>query len=642
MAGLFDNLKKLFSSDVVVRNVGGDELKVIDTDKIQSAGVLATNSVVDRFSRVYTTSGVAAYAGQMAINYPSMRPLLYADYEAMDTDAIVSSALDIIADECTLRNESGEMLHIRSSDENIQKILYNLFYDVLNVEFNLWNWTRNMCKYGDFFLKMEIAEKFGVYNVIPFSAFNILREEGMDPKNPSYVRFKYDVAAAAGYGTTGGGWASYGGQKQADAFYFENYEMAHFRLLSDINYLPYGRSYLEPARKLFKQYILMEDAMLIHRITRAPDRRLFYINIGSIPPAEVENYMQQMVSKLKKTPFVDQKTGQYNLNYNVMNMLEDYYIPVRGGDTTTKIDSVPGLNWTGIDDVTYLRDKLFAALKVPKAFMGYEKDLTGKATLAAEDIRFARTVERIQRILVSELTKIALVHLYTQGYEGEALTNFELSLTTPSIIYDQERVTLLKEKVALAKDIMDSSLMPSDWIYDNVFHFSEDEIDEMRDLVIEDKKRAFRQTQVIEEGNDPAESGQAYGTPHQLATIYGAGRYTKSPSAPQEVPSGYDENQDVVRLPGRPESKDSLRGTQDATFGKDPIGRKEYSSTMDGEDKYGKTNYKGGSPLALSEATAVYLQNKSMFDLIPRKVNLFESKNDDNGLLSEDNIISLD
>ena len=222
--------------------------------------------------------------------------------------------------------------------------------------------------------------------------------------------------------------------------------MAHFRLLSDLNYLPYGRSYLEPARKLFKQYILMEDAMLIHRITRAPDRRLFYINIGSIPPAEVENYMQKMVSKLKKTPFMDEKTGQYNLKYNVMNMLEDYYIPVRGNDTTTKIDSVKGLEYDGIKDVEYLREKLFAALKVPKAFMGYEKDLTGKATLAAEDIRFARTIDRIQRILLSELYKIALVHLYTQGYRGDTLTNFEISLTTPSIIYDQERIMLMKEK----------------------------------------------------------------------------------------------------------------------------------------------------------------------------------------------------
>ncbi len=175
---IFDNLKRLFSSDVIIRNVGGDELKILDTNNIQTTGVLATNSVVDRFSRVYTTSGIAAYAGQMAINYPSLRPQLYSDYESMDTDAIVSSALDIIADECTLRNESGEMLHIRSSDENIQKILYNLFYDVLNIEFNLWSWARNMCKYGDFFLKLckssaNILRQLSSFTAISFS-FNCL------------------------------------------------------------------------------------------------------------------------------------------------------------------------------------------------------------------------------------------------------------------------------------------------------------------------------------------------------------------------------------------------------------------------------------------------------------------------------------
>jgi len=641
---IFDNLKKLFSSDVVIRNVGGNELRVVDTDRIQSAGVLQNNSIVDRFNRIYTTSGVAAYAGQTAINYPSIRPQLYTDYELMDTDAIIASALDIISDECTLKNESGEMLHIRSADENIQKILYNLFYDVLNIDFNLWSWTRNMCKYGDFYIKLEIAEKFGVYNVIPFSAYNILREEGMDPKNPSYVRFKYDPAPAASGASGASSWASYGGgSKETDGVYFENFEMAHFRLLSDLNYLPYGRSYLEPARKLYKQYMLMEDAMLIHRITRAPDRRLFYINIGSIPPNEVENYMQKMISKLKKVPYVDDKTGQYNLKYNVMNMMEDYYIPIRGNDTSTRIDKVDGLNYDGIADVEYLREKLFAALKVPKAFMGYEKDLTGKATLAAEDIRFARTIERIQKILISELTKIALVHLYTQGYDGEALTNFELSLTTPSIIYDQERIALLKEKVDLAKQIMESSLMSSDWIYDNVFHFSEDEIDELRDLVIEDKKRQFRQTQVVEEGNDPAESGQAYGTPHQLATIYGQGRYTSIPNAPTEVPSGYDERQkDIVRVPGRPQEKSSIINTQKSSFGKDKLGSKEYSAPEQGEEKLGKTQYKGGSPLAL-ESKIVYLKNKDMFNQMTnpgRKINLFESESDQ-GLLSEDNIMPL-
>jgi len=623
---LFDQLKRLFSSDVIIRNVGGDELRVIDTDRIQSLGTLQTNALVDRFTKIYTTSGAGIYNVNNVYNYQTLRVQLYTDYESMDTDAIVASALDIIADECTLKNEHGEMLHIRSSDENIQRILYNLFYDVLNIEFNLWSWARNMCKYGDFYLKLEIAEKFGVYNVIPFSAYSIIREEGTNPKNPTYVRFKYDPTSVSGITAQQPQYAL--GTATSD-IYFENYEMAHFRLLSDVNYLPYGRSYLEPGRKIFKQMILMEDAMLIHRIVRAPEKRIFYMNVGAIPPNEVEAFMQKTVQKLKKVPYVDPTTGQYNLKYNMMNMMEDFYIPVRGNDQSTRIDTAKGLEYNGIEDVAYLRDKLFAALKIPKAFMGYEKDLTGKATLAAEDIRFARTVERIQRILLSELTKIALVHLYTQGYDGEALTNFDLSLTTPSIIYDQERVNLMKEKVELASTIMENNLLPSDWIYDNLFHFSEDQYDEYRDLIVQDKARKFRLNQIETEGNDPSETGQVYGTPHQLATAYGKGRKDGA------VPTGYNEKDpnEPVHLVGRPKASVSNINRQDNPFGKDRIGAKTYSSAgEDQEDTLAKTQWKGGSPLALE----TYLKNKGIFDNIPvsRKTTLFEQSD----LLNEDNI----
>ena len=179
---LFSSLKRLFSSDVIIRNVGGTELKVMDVDRIQQSGVLQNNSLIDRFNRLYTTSNSYAYNYNIIQNFQALKFQLYTDYEGMDTDAIISSALDVLADECTIKNEQGEVLQIRSSDENVQKILYNLFYDVLNIEFNLWSWIRNMCKYGDFYLKMEISDKFGVYNVIPFSAYNIVRQEGYNPK----------------------------------------------------------------------------------------------------------------------------------------------------------------------------------------------------------------------------------------------------------------------------------------------------------------------------------------------------------------------------------------------------------------------------------------------------------------------------
>ena len=610
---LFTRLQRLFSTDVIIRNTGGNTLKVMDVDSIQQSGDIATNSLIDRYNRLYSPSSTSLLGSQININWQYLRTMVYSDYDNMDYDAIVASALDIISDESTLKNDMGEVLHIKSSDDDIQQILYNLFYDVLNIEFNLWSWIRQMCKYGDFFLKLEIAEKYGVYNVIPYTAYHIERQENYDKEHPNAVRFKYSPEGIFAGGSGYYGTPNLGTFDNQPGIYFDNYEMAHFRLLTDVNYLPYGRSYLEPARRIFKQYVLMEDAMLIHRISRSPDRRIFYINVGSIPPNEVENFMQKTISTMKRTPLMDNQTGEYNLKYNQQNLLEDFYIPIRGNDTTTKIETTPGLQYDGIQDVTYLRDKLFAALKVPKAFMGYEKDLTGKATLAAEDIRFARTINRIQRIALSELYKIALVHLYSQGYTGEQLTNFELDLTTPSIIYDQEKIALLTQKVDLAQKIMDLKILPSDWIYDNIFHFSEDQYDEYRDLIVEDQKRSFRQKQISEEGNDPKVSGKSYGTPHDLASLYGKGRMY---SNPENVPVGYG---DDVKL-GRPEENPTNRNTQDSPFGKDRLGAAGMKDP-DNENESGgiRANYKGGSPLAL-EAKQVYLKNKSLIE------NLFKNK----------------
>jgi len=625
---LFTRLQRLFSSDVIIRNQGGNELKVMDVDSIQQSGDIATNSLMDRYNRLYSPASTSLLGSQINLNWQYMRTMVYSDYDNMDYDAIVASALDIIADESTLKNDLGEVLHIKSSNADVQQILYNLFYDVLNIEFNLWSWIRQMCKYGDFFLKMEIAEKYGVYNVIPYTAYHIERQENYDLEHPNAVRFRYSPEGIYAGGSGYYGMPNTFDRDKENGVYFDNYEMAHFRLLTDVNYLPYGRSYLEPGRRIFKQYVLMEDAMLIHRISRSPDRRIFYINVGSIPPNEVENFMQKTISTMKRTPLMDSQTGEYNLKYNQQNLLEDFYIPIRGNDTSTKIETTPGLTYDGIQDVEYLRDKLFAALKVPKAFMGYEKDLTGKATLAAEDIRFARTIDRIQRITLSELYKIALVHLYSQGYTGEELTNFELDLTTPSIIYDQEKIALLTQKVDLAQKIMEAKLLPTDWIYDNIFHFSQDEYDEYRDLLAEDQKRTFRFNQIQEEGNDPKVTGTSYGTPHDLASLYGKGRMH---SDPENVPVGYGDDLEL----GRPEEKSTNRNTQQDNFGKDRLGAKGMKND-DNESDSIRPNYKGGSPLAL-EAKQVYLKNKSLIEGLSKRVTPEASKSEES-LLDEKQI----
>ena len=630
---VFTRLKRLFSTDVVIRNVGGKQIKTIDSGHIQSSGEYETNSLVDRYNRIYSTAPSSLYGAQFNLNYQYLRTMIYSEYDVMDQDAIIASALDILADESTLKNDMGEVLSIRSSNEDIQNILYNLFYDVLNIEFNMWMWIRQMCKYGDFFLKLEIAEKFGVYNVIPYTAYHMERQEGYDPENPSAIKYIFNPDGVNGGGSMGSGYYTVNQNPDNNTgIVFDNYEMAHFRLVGDVNYLPYGRAYIEPARKLFKQYTLMEDAMLIHRIARAPEKRIFYVNVGAIPPNEIETFMQKTISSMKRTPLMDEKTGDYNLKYNMQNMLEDFYIPVRGNDNTTKIDTTPGLQYDGIQDVEYLRGKLFAALKIPKAFLGYEEGLEGKATLAQQDIRFARTIDRIQRIILSELNKIALVHLYTQGYTDETLTNFTLDMTTPSIIYDQERIELMKSKAELSATLLEQGLVPSDWIYDNIYHFSEDQYDEYRDLVREDAKRKFRIAQIEAEGNDPIESGKSYGTPHDLASLYGKGR---TMSDPGNVPDGY--NEDDPKL-GRPQDTNVKRNTQDDNFGKDRLGTKRMKDTDKNDSNSIRPKFKGGSPLALESAQITYLKNKDIFKKMTQKRLIFEGDKDDTSLLDENQL----
>jgi len=546
----FNRLRGLFSTNTIVRRIGNNKLKVIDVNKAQAKEKLSTNRLIDRFSKLHSTMGAVNPANDP--NFHTLKLQLYGDYEIMDEDSIISAALDIYADESTLRDEFGDVLTINSKNEEVKKILHNLFYDIINIEFNLWPWVRNMCKYGDFYLKLDIAEKMGIIGVTPISSYEMYRHENFDPNNPELVQFVQDASM--------GGQSGYN-SKVAKVEY-DNYEIAHFRLLSDTNFLPYGKSMIEPSRKCWKQLTLMEDAMMIHRIMRAPEKRIFKVDIGNIPPAEVDTYMQRVINKSKKTPYVDTKTGQYDLKYNMNNMMEDFYLPVRGGQSGTEIDTLSGMEWTGIDDVNYLKERMFAALKIPKAFIGYEEGVEGKATLAAQDVRFARTIERIQRILVSELTKIAIVHLYSQGYNDEDLADFDLQLTNPSTIYQQEQIELWNSKIQLAREIKDTQILSEDWVYKNVFELSDEDIESEREKVIADAKERFRKMQLEQEGNDPKVSKESLGTPHALAMV----------DQEEEREPGDANAFEIKGKVGRPD-EGPKSGQQDSARGRDPLGK---------------------------------------------------------------------
>ena len=591
---LFARLKRLFSNDVIVRNVGGKKLKVIDTDEIQYA--TDRNSLRDRFNRLRTTS-YNQYTRDFNLSYQSSRVELFRDYDTMDMDPILASALDIYADECTSKNEMGDIIAVSSSNDDIKQILNNLFYDILNIEFNLWSWTRSLVKYGDFYLRLHISPEYGVYMVEPMSAYYVTRIENAHLENKNFVKFQVNLPY---------------GNKLED---LENYQMAHFRLLSDSNFLPYGKSMLEGARRVWKQLSLMEDAMLIHRIMRAPEKRIFKVDIGNIPPNEVDNHMERIIAQMKKTPYMDDRTGDYNLRFNLQNMVEDFFLPVRGGDSGTDISNLPGLEWTGTDDIEYLRNKMMAALKIPKAFLGYDESLSGKATLAAEDIRFARTIQRIQRIIVSELNKIAVIHLYSQGYRDESLVDFTLQLTNPSTIFEKEKIDVWKSKVELCKDMSELKLFSKKWEYENVFNMSDQDMINLQKQIVDDCKSAYRFKQIEEEGNDPAlnfmkskgeESGGGGGGGESTG-----GAETGGETGAAEAGGGAEAGGEAGGA-GTPSG-----GTEPKLTERDQTGRKKASNYPFGEDPLGSLEnnrksdlsvahkYKNKSPLSLESMSSL-------------------------------------
>ena len=449
-SNLFKKLTSLFRSGPVVRR----RVK-------QFSGKATSKSSLELFKKAHSdvyNSTLSAYG-----SYDRMAR--YSDFSEMEATPEISSALDIYAEECVSPDVEGQVLHIYSENRMIKQLLNELFYDILNIDFNLVMWVRNLFN--------DIHPEYGVINCFPIPIAEIEREEGFDPDDPAAVRFR---------------WVTQGNRV------LENWQVSHLRLLGNDAFLPYGSSVLEGARRIWRQLILIEDAMLVYRVIRSPERRVFYIDVGNIPPENVADYLEQAQTALKRNAVIDKNTGQVDLRYNPLSVDEDYFLPVRGGESGTRIDTLAGgSNTTAIEDVEYIQKKLFAALKIPKAYLGYDEDIGAKATLAQEDIRFSRTIQRIQKTIIAELNKVAMIHLYTHGYTEENLLDFELKLSNPSSIAQQQKLELIRTKFEIASQSPEG-IVDREWIRKHILDLNDDEIkriemgkekDKLRDMELE-------------------------------------------------------------------------------------------------------------------------------------------------------------
>jgi hypothetical protein len=376
---------------------------------------------------------------QHSIYYETTRLASYADFEGMEFFPEIAAALDIMMEESTTLNSDNKVINIFSESRRVRRILDDLFFNRLDIHTSLPMWTRNVCKYGDDFLFLNIDSEEGITGVKQLPNIEISRKEneGFGENSMNAETDKFNPVKFI--------W----GQRDIE---FNAWQIAHFRLLGDDRRLPYGTSMLEKARRIWKQLLLSEDAMLIYRVTRAPERRIFKIFVGNIDEKDVPAYVNNIANNFKRSPVIDQNTGQIDTRYNQMAQDQDYFIPVRDANAPSPIDTLPGAtNLSEIADIQYLQKKLFTALRVPKPFLGFEEANGEGKNLALQDIRFARTINRIQQAMLQELNKIAIIHLYILGLEDE-LENFTLTLNNPSTQAEMLKVEQTQLKVTLYKD----------------------------------------------------------------------------------------------------------------------------------------------------------------------------------------------
>ena len=486
---LFQRLTRLFKSGPVVkRKIRALDTTIAVSDKAKSSAALLFQRSV---SPTYSTITANSYN-------LSERLMRYQDFGEMEYTPEIAAALDIYADETCAQDEKGRVLHIYSDNEKIKQILEDLFYNTLNVEFNLRSWARNLVKYGDFFLYNDVSPTQGVINAFPIPVNEIEREENYDREDPFAVRYR---------------WTTMGNRT------LENWEVTHFRYIGNDMFLPYGSSVIEPARRIWRQLILLEDAMLVYRVVRAPERRVFYVDVANIPPENIPTYVEEQRKNLRTNQVIDRNTGRVDLRYSPLSVEDDYFIPVRGSESGTKIDTLAGgQNTASVEDVAYIQKKLFAALKIPRAYLGYDEMLSSKATLAQEDIRFSRTINVIQKTLISELNKLAIIHLYSHGFDNEDLQNFALRLSNPSTVAQQQKLELWRSKFEIG-GALPEGMGSKQFIQKEIWGLNDEQISEINEQ--------RKQEKLIDSDIESTESAPAGGEAPETPETGGAGEEEK-------------------------------------------------------------------------------------------------------------------
>lgn len=429
----------------------------------------------DRWVKANVNMSVTAFAGLNNIK------LMYRDADLMDAFPEIGAALDIVAEESCLPNDDGMVITVQSKSERVKSILEDLFVNRLNLQLTAQMVIRAMCKYGNQFMMLDVDHKNGVKGWKQLPVFNVERIE-------SGIQNPYGAGASIAANGVNIDDADLSTQfiwldDNNSQIPFRDWQIAHFRLLTNSMYLPYGVSYLNAARRHWRMLSLMEDMMLIYRLERSIERRVYKIFVGAIDDADVGAYVEQIANEFKRTPIIDPVTGQLDLRKNILGVDQDLFIPVRDENAPTPIDTLSaGQNITALDDIKFIQNKVLTALRIPKTFLNFEEAAGDGKNLALMDVRFARTINRIQQAFLMELTKVASIHLFLLGFDDE-LNNFTLSMKNPSTQAEQLEIENLQKKIDAVRDAVSDPgnglpVMSTTRALKNIMKWSEKDIKE--------------------------------------------------------------------------------------------------------------------------------------------------------------------
>lgn len=376
--------------------------------------------------------------------------VMYRDADLMDAWPEIGAALDIMAEESTTINSKGKILNISSKSDRIISILEDLFINRLDIHITLPMIFRSTYKYGNDFMLLNIDTKNGIMGWRELPVHEMQRLE-------NGIQCGYGSAGAYNIGQL------YNLKPDEVKFIWEghnestpykNWQVAHFRMIKDSLYLPYGMSYLNKARRHWRMLSMMEDAMLLYRLERSIERRIFKVNVGLIDDADVPAYLQTFADNIKRAPVIDPQTGQIDLRKNFLDVSADFFIPVRNGQDPSDISVLQSAqNQTSMEDIEYIQKKILAALRMPKSFLNFDEPQGKGQNLSIADIRFNRTINSGQQSILMELNKIAIIHLYLLGFEDD-LTNFTLTLNNPSNQIEALELDNMGKRINLASQAL--------------------------------------------------------------------------------------------------------------------------------------------------------------------------------------------